>query len=114
MDELGDKLNAILQNPSQLERITQVAKSIMGGDARGDNGSVPRDDEDFIDPAMLQKLSAIMGGGGGSRDDKRALLEAMKPYLSEKRRKKVDKALKMAKLASFAGLAAAEFGKDED
>ncbi len=112
MDDFGDKLNAILENPGQLEKITQMAKSIMGGETKHDGYQEPKSDPGFIDPSMLKKLSGFMGGG--ARDDKRALLEAMKPYLSEKRRKKIEKALRMAKLASFAGLALSEFGQDDD
>ena len=45
--------------------------------------------------------------------DRRALLEAMKPFLSERRREKMDKAMKLARLAGLAGIAAAEFGLGE-
>ena len=34
----------------------------------------------------------------------------MKPFLSERRREKMDKAMKLARLAGLAGIAAAEFG----
>ena len=37
----------------------------------------------------------------------------MRPYLSEKRRSKMDKAMKIAKLASIASIAA-QFGGDDD
>lgn len=47
------------------------------------------------------------------RREERALLEAMKPFLSEKRRNKMDKAMKLARLAGLAGIAAAEFGLGE-
>lgn len=113
MDELGDKLNAVLNDPGQLERLTRMAKSIMGGEPSNDSASKNNLDSDGIDPAMLRKLSAFMGKSS-VKNDKRALLEAMKPYLSEKRRKKMDKALKLAKLASFAELAVGEFGQDDD
>ena len=39
-----------------------------------------------------------------------SLLEAMKPYLSEKRRAKMDKAIKIAGLARIARLAMGEMG----
>ena len=44
----------------------------------------------------------------------RHLLEAMKPYLAEKRRRKIDRAMKLARLASLAELAAGEMGEDDD
>ena len=39
---------------------------------------------------------------------------AMKPYLAEKRRRKIDRAMKLARLASLAELAAGEMGEDDD
>lgn len=112
MDEIGDKLNAILENPGQLERITQAAKSILGGEAQ--LGSAPeKNDTDFLDPSMLKKLGSLMSRGG-AHDDKRVLLEAMKPYLSEKRRKKLNNAMQLAKLASLAEVAWGEFKLDDD
>ena len=49
-----------------------------------------------------------MGSDRSPGNDKKALLEAMKPYLSEKRRQKMDKALKIARLARIAGIAMGE------
>ena len=31
MDELEEKLNAVLNNPSELEKISKIASAIMGG-----------------------------------------------------------------------------------
>ena len=33
MDDFGDKLNAILNDPAALSRIGELAKSVMGGEA---------------------------------------------------------------------------------
>lgn len=110
MDDLGDKINAILSDPGQLDKIAQMAKSIMGGE---DGPKRPQQSEpgDFsIDPDMIKKLSGLMNSGSS---DKQTLLQAMRPYLSEKRRRKMDKAIKLARLASFAELAAREFGGED-
>lgn len=118
MSELEDKINAVLNDPEQMDKIANLAKSLMGGgtpnnDAREENpdsgnmlGSLG------IDADMLQKISRIMGQGGGEKPQERALLEAMKPYLSEKRRDKMDRAMKLAKLARIAKLAMGEMGGD--
>ncbi len=109
MDDLGDKLSSILSDPGQLDKIAQMAKSIMGG---GEGQPREKSDDGFsLDPAMLTRLSAMMSGGG--KNGNRELLEAMRPFLSEKRRKKVDKALRIAKLASFAEIAVKELGEEE-
>ncbi|MEI3101481.1 MAG: hypothetical protein V8T45_06720 [Oscillospiraceae bacterium] len=67
-----------------------------------------------IDPASLQRLGRLLSRGGGQKPQERALLEAMKPYLSEKRRSKMDKAIKLARLAKIAQLAMGEMGGDGD
>ena len=71
MDELGEKLDALLHDPQQLGRIAQLASSLVG-----DGGETP--------------------------------------YLAEKRRRKIDRAMKLARLASLAELAAGEMGEDDD
>lgn len=114
MDDLGDKISAILNDPGQLERITGIAKSIMGGESpRETDAPLPDGGDGGFDPAMLGRLSELMRRSG-EKSDKRMLLEAMKPYLSEKRRKKMDRALRLAKLASFAEIALKEFREDDD
>ena len=52
-----------------------------------------------IDPAMMKKLSAIMGAMNGGGDDSRtAFIAALKPLLSPERRHKADEALRMMRL----------------
>ena len=65
-----------------------------------------------IDPGMLAKLTRAMKDGGGGREQ--ALLKAMQPYLSEKRRGKMDRALKLARLARIARLALGDSGDGHD
>ena len=126
MSELEDKINGILGDPAQMEKIAGLAKSLMGG---GDNSSDTAEKaknagggldslmqslggSDAIDPAMLTRLSRALSSGAGEKKQERALLEAMKPYLSEKRRSKMDKAIKLARLASIARIAMGEMGGD--
>ncbi len=117
MDDLGDKLNSLLNDPNTMSRISDMAKSLMGGDSHSENKEPARTsakDFDFdIDPAMIGRIASIMKKSR-KRDDKHALLEAMRPYLSEKRREKLDKGVKMARLAGLAEVAAEEFGFGKD
>lgn len=117
MSELEDKINAVLGDPKQMEQITKLAKSFMGGSAP--DKAVPEtkgEDDPFaalgMDGATLQRLAKILRQGGGEKPQERALLEAMRPYLSEKRRSKMDKAIKIARLAQIARLAMGEMGGD--
>ena len=116
MSELEDKINSVLGDPKQMEQITKVARSLMGG-AGGESGGEAGGraesalGEDLgIDAASLQRLGRLLSRSGEQKPQERALLEAMRPYLSEKRRSKMDKAIKLARLAKIARLAMGEMG----
>ena len=102
MSELEDRISSILNDPEQMDKITAMAQKLMGG-TQDKSGDIPG-----LDPSVLGRLGSIMNSGS---DDKTALLEAMKPYLSQKRRNKMDKALKVAKIARIARLAMDEGGE---
>ena len=114
MDELGEKLDALLHDPQQLGRIAQLASSLVGDGGETQPPSEPQPEPELdLDMGQLRRMmSALRGGGHDSAN--RHLLEAMKPYLAEKRRRKIDRAMKLARLASLAELAAGEMGEDDD
>lgn len=132
MSEFEDKINSILNDPSQMDKISNLAKSLMGGEGGQSRQSSAQSDgaggglggiaelarsfmgegEGGIDPAMLGKIGRILGSDGAQDKGKQGMLEAMKPYLSEKRRNKMDKALKIARLARIAKIAMGEAGED--
>ena len=98
MDEIGEKLDALLNDPKQFGKIAQLASSILGdGGGKQAPPSAP-------EPELR---------GGGHDSANRHLLEAMKPYLAEKRRRKIDRAMKLARLASLAELAAEDLEGDD-
>ncbi len=113
MSELEDKLNSILADPAQMEKIAGMARALMGG---GDEAPAPAaaPAEGGFDAALLQKLSRAMQAGGAESGKERALLAAMEPYLSEKRRGKMERALRLAKLARLARFAMGEAGDGHD
>ena len=93
MSDFEEQLNSILGDPEQMNRIADLAKSLMGGADETAEGAPP---------GLGGLMQSVMGGG---KDDAQALLEAMKPWLSEKRRGKVDRAVKLARMAKLARLA---------
>lgn len=132
MSEFEDRINSVLNDPEQMDKIANLAKSLMGGDTQkadsGDGGMMGKlgelarglaggDSADTgspgIDPAMLGKIGRLMNAGNAQSSNERALLEAMKPYLTEKRRQKMDRALQLAKLARIARLAMGEMGEGD-
>lgn len=132
MSEFEDRINSVLNDPEQMDKIANLAKSLMGGDGQsadtGDGGMMGKlgelaksfsgggsaaQESPAIDPAMLGKIGRLMKAGNAQNSNERALLEAMKPYLTEKRRQKMDRALQLAKLARIARIAMGEMGEGD-
>lgn len=109
MSELEDRINSVLNDPKQMEQIMGMARSLMGGEdgagapsggglaslLQGAAGGEP------AEPGLMSRLGSALREDSGERD-RRALLEAMKPWLSEKRRGKIDRALRLSKMAHIA------------
>ena len=104
MSELEDKINSVLGDPNQMEMISRLAKNLMGESAPPSSPEPPGG----IDPEMLGRIGRLMQTDSGGKSG--AVLEAMKPYLSEKRRGKVDRAIKLTRIARIARLAMGENG----
>jgi hypothetical protein len=122
MSELEDKLNKILSSPADMEKIMGIARSLSGSlgsqtsteaSAEGaktapDLSSITSSLKD-IDPKIFRLMTRLVGEYSSGKNDKAELLNAIKPYLKEDRRAKVDKAAEIAKLAKLAKVALAEF-----
>lgn len=133
MNDLEGMINGILSDPDQMKKIMDMAGQIMGTDGGnstpasggGDSQAAPPLDNilsglnlNNIPGGLSSVIQNVMGSVGiqkllsgamnsiNTKNDKQELLEAMKPWLSEKRRQKVDKAMMFAKVMRFAGAAA--------
>ena len=105
MSEFEDKLNHILSDPQEMEKISRLAAQLMGGSADGQGDAPPPPG------GGLPDLKGMLGGLG-QRSDKSALLSALSPYLSPDRRQKLQKALRLAQAARIAGVALEAYGGD--
>ena len=120
MSELENRINSLLSSPEDMAQLMQMAKSIMP-----DEKGAP---EDGGETGFMGVLGSLAGGGmnsgimsalgnlvgSGEKNDKRTLLAAMTPYLGEKRRQKMEKAMQIAKIASIAGGLFADRGEGDD
>lgn len=133
MNDLEGMINGILSDPDQMKKIMDMAGQIMGTDGGnstpasggGDSQAAPPLDNilsglnlNNIPGGLSSVIQNVMGSVGiqkllsgamnsiNTKNDKQELLEAMKPWLSEKRRQKVDRAMMFAKVMRFAGAAA--------
>ena len=111
MSEFEEKLNSILSSPEELEKITRLAQSFMGGAsdtpagaaAPADGGVASALGSLLPEGADMASLTRMLGALGTSqRSESQKLLEAIKPHLKEKRRAKIDRAMRLAHMAKLA------------
>lgn len=120
MAELEEKLNAILGDQQAMGQIMALARSLSGGDGQHGDGNEayagqtendrqekackPEGMPDLsallgqVDPAMLQTGMRMFREYQGGDDRNAALLEALRPFLREERRAKLDRVLQIARM----------------
>ena len=104
MDDINKKLADLLNDPDSMNRVREMAESILGSDNKQTETKSSASDLSSIfggdiDPATLGKIMSIISKVKSNHHDNRAqLLLALKPHLSVPRREKVDTAIKLLKL----------------
>lgn len=104
MDDLEQKLGAVLNNPQLMQQIMSMAQA-MGSAPQ--QGSEPKSQDQppsmpTIDPGMLTKLAGLSRQSSVDRDQQ-ALLKALDPYLTKDRISRLERAMRAAKMARLAG-----------
>lgn len=101
MDQMEDKITAILNNPQLMGQIMSMAQSL--NQTPGQNPPQQKQDTPLpeFDPAILQKLTGLASQGSVDGNQK-ALLTALHPYLSRRKVEKLEKAMRAAKVARMA------------
>lgn len=125
MEEMQEKLGAILSNPQMMQTIMQMASALgqqgpppqqeapkqqprqqnqkSGGPALSQSPLGPKELE------MLQKIAAF-SRQTSLNQEQQALLSALHPYLSGNRLSRLEKAMHAAKIAEFAGVTLEQSG----
>ena len=120
MGGLEEQINRLLGDPAEMEKLSRLASSLMEGGAfsggtseRSEQPAVPA--AGGLDARMLSTMGRLLSradsaapGRGG------AMLEALKPHISERRREKLERAMGIARMAKLAQLAWNEFGGEAD
>ena len=100
MDDMSAKIEALLNQPDAMEKLSQAAQSLFGS-----GGGITPTPAASIPDIDFGKMMGIMSKLSSMGEDNRAgLLLALKPHLSEKRQARVDTAVKLLKLISLAPL----------
>lgn len=101
MDNINDILSSLTDD--DIENLKAAASSLFASDEKeekaesGGFGGMPDFSSLLGNAQMMAKLSSIMGAMNRT-DSRTNLIEALKPLLSEKRRRRADEAMQMMKL----------------
>lgn len=98
MDEMENKLGAILNNPQMMEKIMNLAQS-MGQQEASPKQEAPQMPD--IDLSMVQRLSGFAKQSGIDKKQQ-DLLRALGPYLNRQRISRLERAMRAAKMAGMA------------
>ena len=100
MEQMEDKLNAILGNPQLMQQIMNMAQNLSHQNPQPEAPPAPSSLPSF-DPAMLSALSGLAHQGNVD-PHQQALLSALTPYLSRTKLTKLERAMRAARLARAA------------
>ena len=100
MDDMAERLSELLNSPEGMEKIKTLAGALLGGGAEeGKTEPEPQPEMNMPDISALMKIGGLLKQTG--QDERVNLLLALKPHLSERRRERVDRAVKLLKLYSL-------------
>ena len=101
MSELEERLQAVLSDPGELDRLAKMARQFMGGGA-------PEPEENASGPTLPAGAAKLLRELAGGK--KPPLLDAVGPYLDPERRSRLSRALRLASAAKTALPALRELG----
>ncbi|NLV49164.1 MAG: hypothetical protein GXY20_00550 [Clostridiales bacterium] len=101
MEEFEKKLNSLLSDPGSMERVMQLAKSLAGSEKASEDTSSLSGADAVLDPELLKLFTGAMREFNSS-GDAAAIVAALKPFLSNDRAERIDRALGIARLAKIA------------
>ena len=137
MAEFEEKLTSILGNQQAMDQIMALARS-LSGEKEGAGEDAPREEREpaereaasrhgeggdspdlsqllsGVDPGMLQMGMRLFQEYQGTDDRNAALLQALRPFLREARRAKLDKTVRIARMTRLIWVALGSMGEKED
>lgn len=110
MDDFSEKIRSILSDEESVRQIRSLYETLSAGsegkeeapaseNCLNDDGSESNDAQCEFDFSTVLKLQSLIGNAG--KDDAgTALIAALRPHLSENRREKADKAIKILNIVN--------------
>ena len=110
MDDLEEKIQAVLNDPQQMQEIFSLARSLglelpaEGGPPDGKAHEPPKEGMP-LPGGMSAPVTQLLEQAGKLEKKQENLLNALKPFLKPARREKIDRAMQAARLSHLAGYA---------
>ena len=105
MENLEEKLNAVLSNPQMMQQVMAMAQNLGLGTPPAPEPAPQQPSQapqlQGIDLSMLQKFSGIAQNSAIDQNQQ-TLLHALSPYLTGDRIGRLEKAMRAARMAKFA------------
>lgn len=105
MEDLEEKLHAVLSDPEQMQKIMDLAGTL--------SMTLPQPEQAQTQLAAPAEAGGRPGVAGVTERNREALLAALRPFLRPERQKKLDQAMQLAKLSALAELALQSLGGTE-
>ena len=102
MEGIEEQLGSVLNNPQLMEQIMHMAQSLSHSEP--EMAPEPEFSGPELDPVAMTKLLSLASKAGIDQNQK-ALLHALRPYLTPERLRKLEKAMRASKLAAIASSA---------
>ena len=100
MEDISERLSAILNDPEGMEKIKKMAESMLGTSEEKKEEPL---EELGLDMSTLTRAMGLLKNKN-KENDRVKLLLALKPHLSLEKRERVDTAVKILKLLDMAPL----------
>ena len=104
MDGMEEKLSAMLSDPEAMARFRQLAAARsggMGGESFGGGAAENTPPLPPMDSGLAELMGKLLGAYGATSDAMR-LVMSLKPWLRPQRAEKLEKAMRIAHLATAA------------
>ena len=107
------KVTSVLSSPEAMAQVRGMLDALSGAPASAAPSAqtAPQQESGVGDAALLQGLQGLLSSGAAApagaaagQDPRTALLQALRPFLSDKRASKLDTALRLLQLGSLTPL----------
>lgn len=103
-NDITSKITEVLNNPESMKKFGEFASGFLAQPESSKKSPVFEDSDISINPEQMGSIIKIISAlkkSSSDEDNNTKLLTALKPHLSEKRGKKIDKALSLMKIAKL-------------